>query len=407
MDAHHHDPLRSSDADVPDIARLVASPTGPAEMIARAQLAMASVPRDVLLLDGCGPDHTAVITATPLQHVLTPGGLEGVERHLHDMQERGVHCADALILLDDGREEVPDHLLDGLAITLASRILVAADRLLPERFGLPDIWIVGGGTARLVVLGEQDAQGVDLLVSPTVPLPAIEETITAADAVLDGTPLPADTDRNRERLADLGRHHAARGLLKGPSRSHEAVGGDRQDATRIIDGLNAVREVLRRWSQQEPADASMTECERVQTWINLLAHLPHPGALIDELPSREEDRSDVSEHLLSRIVSDASFIPHPDVMPGGRCFEVLEQTEGLLDGMLQAGEDDAVLSAWCTTVETLAILAWWSHRYAQAGRFADHRLAHDREDPLALLLAAVVCGPDVPAWWPGGSSPEP
>src|SRR5699024_8265709 len=106
------------------------------------------------------------------------------------MRRRGCSGAFALLVLGDGYDPQPERSVDDVTGAGGARLMTTAAEMLPEPFELDAVWVLAVGAAQRLLLLGTDEEGVDLAVSPPLPLRAFAETDAAARAVLDGAPVP-------------------------------------------------------------------------------------------------------------------------------------------------------------------------------------------------------------------------
>lgn len=367
----------------------------PAEILAAARVAFGGVPRDRLLLLGHSGHHTRpVLTSSPLMDLVAGSGREHLEHHLSLMREKGCTGAVAMVVLRDGNEPVDRVELEDWERVGAAMILDTAHHMLPDPFDLYPVWVLGGGTARQVLLEHDEVgDGMSLWISPDQPLAPFDHTRAAMDAVLEGRSVRPEPP-GREVMAAVGRRLRLHAVAPVP--------------TGTADLLTSTRGALSRIAARRPGGGAgdeqfVTDCEQVSAMLSALAvdavHWEVLALCVDRGSPAPIDR----EMLLQVLTTDPSRRPHEDVCAGGDWYADLELLREAAGAAMHLGHPSGVAvaaSAWRGLTAVLALLAWWNHRFCAAGEMVDDLLRHDPGSTLAPLLATMIDTPIFPAWWP-------
>lgn len=367
----------------------------PAEVLAAARVAFGTVPRDRLLLLGHSGDHTRpVLTSSPLTDLVADSGREHLEHHLGLMREKGCTGAMAMVVLGDGSDTVDLIELEDWERVGGVLLLDTAHHMLPDPFDLYPLWVLGGGTARQVLLEhDEEGDGMSLWVSPVQQLEPFDHTRAAMDAVLEGRSVRPDLP-GREILADVGRRLRLAPRAANPADTADLLARTREALSRIG---------ARRAGKAEDDEQFVTDCEQLSAMLSALVvdavHWELLAMCVDHGSPTPVDR----EMLLQELTSDPSRRPHEDVCAGGDLYSDLQLLREAAAAAMHLGHPAGAAlaaSAWRGLTAVLALLAWWNHRFSGAGEMVDDLLRHDPASTLAPLLATMIDTPIFPAWWP-------
>lgn len=369
----------------------------PAELLALARLQLHLVPHDSIVLIGhTDRRSTAVSLRLDLPMVTADDHGRRLEEVFDMLRAEGATGAFALVVLGDGYHEDPggpagEEPPEQIAAMIAARILMASLSMLPEEFDVPEVWILGGGRARPVLLrrvGEQDGPETpfDLATGPEQELPAISSTLIAADAVLAGRHVPDGEDtapgawhEHRATILDAPVRRPALPLPLAWSRACTAMG--RLDS-RTLSGPDGV-----------------TACEQLADLLDALVGEDRGEAFLSLLTGVEER---VLGDSLMALLEDPRTHPLASIRPGGKRFESLDRLVRVLE---PAPDEDASLgrwSGWANAAAVLSVLEWWNLRYARGGDLADAIVLRDPGNPLARCAAQLTAIPITPCWRRGG-----
>lgn len=315
-------------------------------------------------------------------------------------------------------------------VLAAMRLLAIAGTALPA-FDLGELWVLAGSRATAVgvrggpgpstgprstaprstrprgmgprttgpdVLGRSAGHegGVDLTVSPPVPLAPVDSTLVAAEAVLAGESAPGSDGPGSGPLRAvlmLYPPEVARGRPRPP----------------IEDTWREVAAELTRYracpSVPRP-ELCMTACERLCVLAQDVRDPEQRGRLTALFLGRGAAAGTIDPDAPDRLVHDPGAAPHSSIVPGGSWYEALGlAVSGLRPnrGPGAGASRDAHAEGWGDLAALLALLAWWSHRFATAGALADEVLGHRPDHSLARWVALMAGAGIPPAWDPGAS----
>lgn len=388
-EAQAKDPVMTLSTDPPTITL---RPHEPAELLAQAHLCLGTVPRDSIVLVGRrSPGGSAIAARIPLEVILEADAPQEFLSQLALLGQHGCDGAFAVSLAGDGLEPCTEESRDR-AVLAGVRLLAGITALLPG-FDLPEVWVIGGGTAMPVLLEPVGDDAYDLGIGPQEPLPPLRETLVALQAAHAGLQMPADETARRQRLLQAAsRVSAVRAprplaplslLWERAAPALSALAGQTPGAT-------------------DPAP-SMTHCEQVRAALESLSSPGGAEELLALLVDTGFEGPAALETVLWDLVNDPTLVPLANVCAGGDDYRTIEDLRALLgDG--RGGEDHRVCedpaAAWSALTAALCVLAWWNHRFATAGDLADALGEAQPGDPLAPLLARLAGSSIAPAWEP-------
>jgi hypothetical protein len=394
----------------------------PAELLAQARLFLGSVPRDSVVLIGHDADRRAPLaTMVSLHDVLldlghreeapaVPATDSLLGAQVAALHGHGCAGAFALVVLGDGYEPCADEKLVDLAHWAAAQVVTAA-REMDGDFALPEACLVIEGEAtRVRVLGT-DRDGVDLAVRAEGAIPAVEDTMIAAQAVAAGWVVPDEDVEGRRRLRRVGA--IVRTALADAARpdASSADGRPVPDPDRVAASL---------WRLRRGADAglegrSVSECEHLLPMISALA--PDDGwntvlrMLVQEGSVPEKGLGDCPEDVLLTLIEDPRRRPGVNVRAGGSLYEAVVDLRWMLAGAIEEDMADGtglpesdLARTWVHASVVLGLVAWWNHRFATAGHIAEEIGRRPGREDLARLLTHLTEGPLRPAWRPDGAT---
>ncbi|GAA1489591.1 hypothetical protein [Brachybacterium sacelli] len=364
----------------------------PSELLAEARICLHTVPTDCLILMSSCPGGPPMITSATLDVLVDQDETPVLVQHLDLIRRRGGRRAHALLVVGDGHQPLPDHLVDEITVLASARLLLTVAELTGDPFDIDSLWVVGNGVCRRVHRGEQDGAGERLLISPPEPLREFSETCAAAGEVLTGRPVP-QAPREQPELTQV-----ARGLRLVRTELSAAC-----DPGELFDAARRALERLDAPGRSGREEDFVTDCERVAALLSAVAVDRLHWELLAQCVERgQQDRID-REELLQTLVREDQWRPDPDVCAGGSWYVALERLRAVAEralGDLPAPQCGIAREAWRGLTALLVMLAWWNLRFATAGGLVDELRVREPGSTLAPLLARMTDTPIFPAWWP-------
>jgi hypothetical protein len=418
----------------------------PAELLAQARLFLGTVPRDCVVLIGHDTDHGAplatMVSLSDVRADLRDRGEVGTDPDgsAHDatdmarrsllgaqvlaLRTHGCAGAFAIVVLEDGYLPCADEKNVDLAQWAAAQVLLAAHDVRGD-FALAEVCVVLEGEATRVRMLGTDREGMDLAVRAEGEIPAVEDTLVAAQAVAAGWVVPDEDLEGRARVRRAGAMMraalvaaAGEGVPAGWAVPEGGADGPRVPE---LDRAASALWRLRRGGSDALEERSVSECEHLLPAVSRLATISGWNTVLRQVVcggSVPVDGLDpCPDDVLVALLEDPARRPDVDVRAGGSLYEALIDLRELLDGAVEAEpspssgtEESDLMRAWVHASVVLGLLAWWNHRFATAGHIADEIGRRPGREDLARLLTHLTEGPLRPAWRPdhaGPSRPEP
>lgn len=315
---------------------------------------------------------------------------------------------------------------------LALELLAAVRSQLPASTVLTHLWALCLGSAQLVIVAPDAANDGDLLVSPPILMRPVEDTVAAAEAVLQGRPWPRQRRRARtallERLAaerlriPSGRTLHATAVRTGLDEPHPRAGCDGSTLTAraasagdplSIPPSRGHIAIAQSWAEAREAlvrlhrftvcagtdrGSFVTECERLDPFVEALRADPTGSGLIAHLLDADAPDEACPCAWLEAMRTTATLRPDRDIRPGGEGYELLVDLRMILVEAWMRHPGGPLHRIWRALGFALAVLAWADHRNASAAGIAEELLVVDPDDALALCLATSIEEPAPPAW---------
>ena len=383
----------STDTTPADHGRRLLGADDPAELLAEAFLCLHERPVDCLLLSMGGEGvRPALITRSPLHHLLGEGGAENLGRHLALVRERGAGAVQALIVLGDGHQDLLAPVVRDILRRAGALVLDAARARDDEDPVLVSVRGAAAGTSWILHRdgGPRSSAGVRL--TDCGPLREFAETRAAASAVLHGQRIPSACSHTRE-LSRIG---------EGLTLPSVDLSSTADPGALFATARAALAALLVDTGTMTPEDR-MTKYEQLAALLSALAVDRLHWELLARCVERGSARAIDRESLLQQLVGDASWRPHSDVCAGGDWYVGLEQMRIVAASAVSAHEParrSTARSAWRALTTLLVLLSWWNHRFATAGDLVDELREQEPESTLAPLLSRMTDTPIFPAWWP-------
>lgn len=380
-------------------SRLVSAPD-PSELLASAVLHLPYRPVDCLVLWWEETQGVKAHASTiPLDVLADPLGRPLFDMMLREMQAAHDGPVHPILLLGNGHGQDDAEIVGECASVLGARVLTCMANLAPQPMLCSGIWTLGGGVGIRTMLLGTDEHGLDLALSPPVPVCFLESTQTVAEAVLAGVPLPRSRREIRECVAstvDLERLEVPR---RAPDPDHllSLCHGADEEVHRLGEAL---------WRPR--SSPRMTKCDHL---TELLGTFALPGAALRVIATADlvgyafpEGMTESAETIIAFVRTEPESKPGCDVIPGGRWFELFVDLLDLCVDMmarqpLQHAAQD-VEQAQRELLLLLTLLAWWAHRRVSAANFLSELEVCAPDHPLAPLLATVIDTHAAPCWWP-------